>query len=334
MRRRPNVSRRAAAGAVPTIALVAMALVLFVALAATFGHRRAKVGDPVAPAVRPAAMALSAAAPSVANAAQPTSSLPGAVAQAEEQARQWGPGGGPPVVLPTDSSSIHLIRPVGRPVRKPAASPTPAAAVGEDMIAFLPPVAGTMTPCGNDSAQTSLRYQRRIEVESRGVSMRWECRYLPTGSRAASKVEVDCAKKTLAEWSTVFFKGNEQLTETFANEEMHAPRPGSLDAKLLSLACALPQPSDLEAGRRAPRPDEIAPARDACFTSAARTAPKLPRGMIPAESRKSLAAPVFEKCVGLAFQWVLACAASGTPEAACVDEVTQRAISALQTGHP
>jgi predicted ATPase len=238
-------------GGISPLLLVGLGLAFLVVLAAIFGHRRSQVADSAARAVKPPDVGLSAAPPRVPNAARPTSNLPGAIAQAEAQARQWGPGGGPPVVIPDDTTSIQLRRPIGsRDSGRSGASAAPATGADADMVAFAVPAAGTMTPCGNDTAQTSLRYRNHIEVEYRRNFMSWECRYLPTGSRAESKVAVDCDKNTLATWSYVFFRGGAQINETMLNEKMHAPRPDSLDATLLSLACALPRPAAIALGRQ------------------------------------------------------------------------------------
>lgn len=155
------------------------------------------------------------------------------------------------MVIPDDTTSIQLRRPIGsRDADRSDASAAPATGADADMVAFAAPAAGTITPCGNDTAQTALRYRNHIEVEYRRNFMSWECRYLPTGARAESKVAVDCDKNTLATWSSVFFRGGAQINETMLNEKMHAPTPGSLDATLLSLACALPRPNAVAFGRQ------------------------------------------------------------------------------------
>ena len=195
-----------------------------------------------------AGVPVESASPRVPNAAKPTSNLPGALAQAEAQAREWGPGGGPSVVIPDDTSRITLIRPRGTlpAPDRPAAPPSATAA---EMVVFAAPAGDTMTPCGNAMAQTALRYRPGTAVEYGRNVMTWECRYLPTGTSAESKVDVDCDRRTLAAWSTVFLRGGKQINETRWGEEMHAPKPATLEPTLLSLACAPPQAPAVELGR-------------------------------------------------------------------------------------
>lgn len=272
------------------------------------------------------------AGPRVPNAAKPTSELPGALAQAEAQAREWGPGGGPSVVIPTDSSRIKLVRPRGTvPARDVPAAP--ASAAGADLVAFAAPAGDTMTPCGNAMAQSALRYRPRMVIEYGRNVMTWECRYLPTGTSAESKVEVDCDKRTLAAWSTIFFRGGTRLNETRWEEEMHAPNPATLEPTLLSLACALPQPSAVELGRAPASPEAVATALDACFASGARELPGAPRGELPASARNQIGNILVQRCADLSIAWLYACVSTGSPRDSCTEQLTRRAGDAYRKAH-
>ncbi len=259
----------------------------------------------------------------VPNAAKPTSNLPGALAQAETQAREWGPGGGPPVVIPTDSSRIQLVRPRGTlPARDPPAAP--ASAAGAEMVAFSAPAVDTMTPCGNAMTQTALRYRPSMVNESARNVMTWECRYLPTGTSAESKVDIDCDKHTLAAWSTVFFRGGTRLNETRWGEEMHAPNPATLEPTLLSLACALPQPSAVELGRASASPEAIAAALDACFAAGAKELPASPRSELQESAVHQIGSLLVQRCANLSVAWLYMCISAGSPRDQCTEQLTRR----------
>lgn len=304
--------------------LIAVCLVLFITLAVI-----AKSRGWFSPKV-----------PNVPNAAPPTSLLPGAVAQADRQASEWGPGGGPPVVIPDDTNSIKLLPPkqsggrttftveVENPIRAaPRATPdTPG--VAKDRVPFTLPVSGTMTPCGNDTAKTALFYQDHIEVQYRKSFLRWECRYLPTGSRAESLHQIDCESKTVAQWSTVYFRGSTQLSEMISGEKMHPPMPGSTEEALLTLACTIPQPTPEELGRRAVSPDVLLPSVDACFAKELARLPARPSNAPPSRVPDEAAQGFIGNCKE-AQLWVYVCMSGGTSQGDCMATITERARLAI-----
>ena len=278
--------------------------------------------------------------PKIPNAAPPTSQLPGAVAQAQRQATEWGPGGGPPVVIPDDTNSIKLLPPkqsngrttftaqVENPIRAvPRATPD-TSGVANDRVPFNLPVSGTMTPCGNDTAKTALFYQDHVEVKYRKGFLRWECRYLPTGSRAESLHEIDCESKTVAQSSTVYFRGLTRLTEVISGEQMHPPTPNSTEEALLTLACTLPQPSPEELGRRPVSPDVLLPTVDACFAKEVARLPARPSNAPPSRVSDEAAMSFVRTCKE-AQQWVYGCMFAGTPERDCMAAITERARLAI-----
>jgi len=98
---------------------------------------------------------------------------------------------------------------------------------------------------------------------------------------------------------------------------------------LLTVACAIPQPTPEDLGQRAVSPDVLLPSVDACFAREVARLPAPPSNVLRSQVADEAAGSMIGTCKE-AQQWVFVCMVGGTPQRNCMDTIKQRARAAYE----